>query len=53
MSMIPADFPAILAPTAMPVAGARRLPRALGWLSAAVVSGGLWCVAIEVVRLIA
>lgn len=51
MSMIPADFSATLNPMAMPASAARRLPRALGWLSAAIVSAGLWYVVIEAVRL--
>ena len=52
MSMIPADISATLTPMAMSRLGVRRLPRALGWLSAAIVSVCLWCVAIEAARLI-
>jgi hypothetical protein len=50
MSMIPAHVSPRLIPMAPPASGIKRLPRALGWLSAAIVSGGLWCAAIEAVR---
>jgi len=51
MSMIPANLSAMHSVTGTPVAGVRRLPRAIGWLSAAVVSAGLWILAIEAIRL--
>ena len=52
MSMIPADFSAIASATATPVGGVKRLPRALGWLSAAIVSAAVWSLAIEAIRLV-
>lgn len=48
MSMIPANLPAIHPATSM--GRIRRLPRAIGWLSAAVVSAIVWSVAIETIR---
>jgi hypothetical protein len=37
---------------AQPLSAPRRLPRAIGWSLAAVVSAGLWYVAVEAVRLL-
>lgn len=51
MSMIPANLSAMHAVTGTPVAGGRRLPRAIGWLLAAGVSAGFWILAIEAIRL--
>ena len=51
MSMIPADLSAMPSVTANAVGGVRRLPRAIGWLSAAVVSVALWGMTIEAIRL--
>jgi hypothetical protein len=51
MSMIPADLSAMHSVTGTAVAGVKRLPRAIGWLSAAVVSAGFWALAIEAIRL--
>lgn len=48
MSMIPADLSAIHPATSM--GRIRRLPRALGWLSAAAVSAIIWSMAIEAIR---
>ncbi len=51
MSMIPADLPAIHSAPAATAGGIKRLPRALGWLSAAIVSVTVWGMAIEAIRL--
>jgi len=51
MSMIPADLSAMHSVTGTSVGGVRRLPRAIGWLSAAAASAGLWVLAIEAIRL--
>jgi len=51
MSMIPANLSAIHSVTGTTVVGVKRLPRAIGWLSAAVVSAGFWILAIEAIRL--
>ncbi len=52
MSMIPADLSAMPSVSGTAVGGIKRLPRAIGWLSTAVVSAGLWGMAVEAVRLI-
>mgnify|MGYP000589593681 CR=1 FL=1 len=49
MSMIPADLSAIHPATSM--GRIRRLPRAIGWLSAAAVSAIAWSLVIEALRL--
>ena len=51
MSMIPADLSAMHSVKGTTVAGFKRLPRAIGWMSATVVSAGLWFLAIEAIRL--
>ncbi len=51
MSMIPANLSAMHSVTGTTVAGVKRLPRAIGWLWAAVVSTGLWILAIEAIGL--
>ena len=51
MSMIPADLSAMPSVTGTAAGGIRRLPRAIGWLSAAIVSAGLWGLVIEALRL--
>lgn len=53
MSMIPAEYSAIRSTPATSTTAAKRLPRAAGLLSAAVMSAGLWYVAIEALRLFA
>jgi hypothetical protein len=52
MSMIPAEYSAIRSTPATSKTAAKRLPRAAGLLSAAVMSVGLWYVAIEALRLV-
>ncbi|WP_425997094.1 hypothetical protein [Caulobacter sp. DWR1-3-2b1] len=52
MSMIPAELSAMQSVTGTAAGGIRRLPRALGWLSAAVVSAGFWGLAVEAIRLV-
>ena len=51
MSMIPADLSAMPSVTGTAIGGIKRLPRAIGWLSAAIVSAGLWGLAVEAFRL--
>ena len=52
MSMIPAEYSAIRSTPATSTTAVKRLPRAVGLLSAAVMSAGLWYVAIETLRLV-
>jgi hypothetical protein len=52
MSMIPAEYSAIRSARATSTTAAKRLPRAAGLLSAAVMSAGLWYVAFEALRLV-
>lgn len=52
MSMIPADLSVTPSAAASGFGAVRRLPRAVGWLSAAVVSAGLWSLTVEAIRLI-
>lgn len=52
MSMIPADLSVPPSAAASGFGPVRRLPRAMGWLSAAMVSAGLWSLTVEAIRLI-
>ena len=51
MSIIPADLSTMHAMTGGARAAGRRLPRAIGWALAAMVSGSLWMLAFQAIRL--
>jgi hypothetical protein len=52
MSMIPAEYSAIRSAPAKSAVAVKRLPRAVGLISAVAMSAGLWCVAVQALRLI-